>query len=202
MAPRRPASRTTGSRARRRSGAGTGRSPGRCSTTSSPWVTSPSPGATASSRCATTCPSGSSPPRCWPDPSRRGPRRRWSSVRRAAVSHGVATAQCLKDYFRMHVDDVRPAVATLVESGELVPVTIEGWKRPAYLPPGRPAPTAGRGARAAQPVRPGGVGARAHRADLRLPLPHRDLHPGGEARPTATTCCRSCSATGSSRGWT
>ncbi|SDC23816.1 winged helix-turn-helix domain-containing protein [Nocardioides lianchengensis] len=54
-------------------------------------------------------------------------------VRRAAVSHGVATAQCLKDYYRMHVDDVRPAIASLVEAGELLPVTIEGWKRPAYL---------------------------------------------------------------------
>ena len=54
-------------------------------------------------------------------------------VRRAARSHGVATAQCLKDYYRMHIDQVRPAIATLVESGELEPVTIEGWKRPAYL---------------------------------------------------------------------
>lgn len=54
-------------------------------------------------------------------------------VRRAAISHGVATAQCLKDYYRMHVDDVRPAIASLVESGELLPVSIQDWKRPAYL---------------------------------------------------------------------
>ncbi len=54
-------------------------------------------------------------------------------VRRAAVSHGVATAACLRDYYRMHHDHVKPAIATLVESGELRPVTIEGWARPAYL---------------------------------------------------------------------
>jgi len=54
-------------------------------------------------------------------------------VRYAAISHGVATSQCLKDYYRMHIDQVRPAIATLVESGELEPVTVEGWKRPAYL---------------------------------------------------------------------
>jgi uncharacterized protein YcaQ len=54
-------------------------------------------------------------------------------VRRAARSHGVATAGCLRDYYRMDVRHVSPAIAELVEAGELVPVAIEGWKRPAYL---------------------------------------------------------------------
>jgi uncharacterized protein YcaQ len=54
-------------------------------------------------------------------------------VRRAAISHGVATAQCLRDYYRMHNDRVKPAIGSLVESGELLPVRIEGWNRPAYL---------------------------------------------------------------------
>ena len=47
--------------------------------------------------------------------------------------------------------------------------------------PRRRAAAQGRGPGAAQPVRPVGVGARAHRAPLRLPLPHRDLRPRGEA---------------------
>jgi len=54
-------------------------------------------------------------------------------VRRAARSHGVATAQCLRDYYRMHTKAAGPAIAELVEDGELLPVTIDGWKRPAYL---------------------------------------------------------------------
>ncbi|WP_243057978.1 winged helix-turn-helix domain-containing protein [Nocardioides sp. SR21] len=54
-------------------------------------------------------------------------------VRRAARSHGVATVQDLRDYYRMEVVDTATAVAELVESGELLPVAVEGWKRPGYL---------------------------------------------------------------------
>jgi len=54
-------------------------------------------------------------------------------VRRAAMSHGVASAKCLRDYYRMHVKLVQPAIDDLVEAGELLPVTVEGWGRPAYL---------------------------------------------------------------------
>ncbi|MFI5709680.1 winged helix-turn-helix domain-containing protein [Kribbella sp. NPDC051620] len=51
----------------------------------------------------------------------------------AARAHGVATAQCLKDYFRTSPAPTAQAIAELVEEGELLPVTIQGWKRQAYL---------------------------------------------------------------------
>jgi uncharacterized protein len=54
-------------------------------------------------------------------------------VRRAARSHGVATVQDLRDYYRMGAAETATAVAELVEEGELLPVEVRGWKRAAYL---------------------------------------------------------------------
>jgi uncharacterized protein YcaQ len=60
-------------------------------------------------------------------------------MRRAARSHGVATARCLADYYRLQLQPgagqkaAQHAIHELVEDGELLPVTIEGWKRPAWL---------------------------------------------------------------------
>lgn len=64
-------------------------------------------------------------------------------VRRAARSHGVGTAGCLADYYRMRtipdkgagngLPNARDAIRDLVEAGELQEVRIEGWHRPAFL---------------------------------------------------------------------
>jgi uncharacterized protein YcaQ len=56
-------------------------------------------------------------------------------LRVAARSMGVATAQDLRDYFRLPAADARPRIAELVEAGALLPVTVDGWDAPAYLAP-------------------------------------------------------------------
>jgi len=53
----------------------------------------------------------------------------------AAQHHGVGTLEDLADYHRQKNAPCRPLVAELVEEGRLVPVEVEGWRRPAYRHP-------------------------------------------------------------------
>ena len=54
-------------------------------------------------------------------------------MRHAAKALGIGSAQCLRDYFRLAPEPTTRAIATLVDAGELLPATITGWKRPAFL---------------------------------------------------------------------
>jgi hypothetical protein len=61
-------------------------------------------------------------------------------VRIAARALGVATEPDLGDYFRLPRADSKQRVAELVSTGELTPVTVDGWDAAAYLWPAGPQP--------------------------------------------------------------
>lgn len=54
-------------------------------------------------------------------------------LRRSVRALGIATERDLRDYFRMPVAGFRDRLAELVEAGDLLPVTVDGWDRPAFL---------------------------------------------------------------------
>jgi hypothetical protein len=56
-------------------------------------------------------------------------------LKNAIQALGIASERCLRDYFRLEAQDAKQRIPELVESGDLVPVTVEGWNGPVYLDP-------------------------------------------------------------------
>jgi hypothetical protein len=54
-------------------------------------------------------------------------------VERSARAMGVATAVDLRDYFRLGLEETRAAIEALIDEGVLLPVTVKGWDKPAWL---------------------------------------------------------------------
>jgi uncharacterized protein YcaQ len=58
---------------------------------------------------------------------------KYELMRRSAIAHGIGTLNDLADYFRIKPTRARAALERLVDEGEVRPVTVPGWGKPAYL---------------------------------------------------------------------
>ncbi|UGT56750.1 winged helix-turn-helix domain-containing protein [Nocardia asteroides] len=56
-------------------------------------------------------------------------------IRRSSRALGIGTETDLRDYYRLNRRQSAPAIAELVDAGELLPVEVAGWDAPAYLHP-------------------------------------------------------------------
>ena len=134
---------------------------------------------------ATTCRSGCSRRRCSSAPTPTLADANRELVRRAARSHGVATApvpaRLLPD--ARDRDVRRRRSRSWSRRASWCRSRIEGWSRPAYLHRDARLPRRVRRRALLSPFDPVVWERRAGRAALRLPLPDRDLHPGAQARP-------------------
>jgi hypothetical protein len=64
----------------------------------------------------------------------------------SARAMGVATQKDLRDYFRLSLEDAKARISELCEAKALTPVTVEGWRHPAYLANGVKTPAEMKGA--------------------------------------------------------
>ncbi|MGN6502240.1 MAG: winged helix-turn-helix domain-containing protein [Pseudolysinimonas sp.] len=58
---------------------------------------------------------------------------KYELMRRSAIAHGIGTLNDLADYFRIKPTRARAALERLVDEGQVRPVTVPGWGKPAYL---------------------------------------------------------------------
>jgi uncharacterized protein YcaQ len=58
---------------------------------------------------------------------------RYELLKRSAIAHGIGTLTDLADYFRIKPTEAKDALQRLVDEGEVLPVTVSGWGKPAYL---------------------------------------------------------------------
>jgi uncharacterized protein len=66
-------------------------------------------------------------------PTPSGVDARRALLARSAQALGVATADDLRDYYRIPAADVRMPIEQLVEEGIIIPVRVRGWHQQAYL---------------------------------------------------------------------
>jgi uncharacterized protein len=66
-------------------------------------------------------------------PTPSGVDARRALLARSARALGVATADDLRDYYRIPAADARLPIEQLVEEGTIIPVRVRGWQQQAYL---------------------------------------------------------------------
>nr|WP_255557091.1 crosslink repair DNA glycosylase YcaQ family protein [Sodalis sp. dw_96] len=66
-------------------------------------------------------------------PTPSGVDARRALIARSGHALGIATADDLRDYYRIPAPDARLPIEQLVEEGTLIPVQVRGWRQQAYL---------------------------------------------------------------------
>lgn len=58
---------------------------------------------------------------------------KYELLKRSAIAHGIGTLSDFADYYRIKPTYAKEAFQRLLDEGEVLPVTVDGWGKPAYL---------------------------------------------------------------------